>query len=96
MEFSITLRIGPNFGLTPCICCPPYLAAAGHPKEALCQIDGYRNALFDRHTGLFSHKWDDEKQALFDSFATTCHLTLPRLPKELLVLIVDGGNQGLT
>jgi hypothetical protein len=29
---------------------PPYLAAAGHPKEALRQIYGYRTALFDRQT----------------------------------------------
>jgi rhamnogalacturonyl hydrolase YesR len=42
---------------------PPYLAAAGHSEEALRQIDGYRNALFDSQAGLFSHKWDDEKQA---------------------------------
>jgi len=41
---------------------PPYLAAAGHPKEALRQIYGYRTALFDPQTGLFSHKWDDDKQ----------------------------------
>ena len=42
---------------------PPYLAAAGHPEEALRQIDGYRTALFDQQRGLFSHRWDDEKQA---------------------------------
>ncbi|HYZ73242.1 MAG TPA: glycoside hydrolase family 88 protein [Chthoniobacterales bacterium] len=42
---------------------PPYLAAAGYPEEALHQIYGYRAALFDPQAGLFSHKWDDEKQA---------------------------------
>jgi unsaturated rhamnogalacturonyl hydrolase len=41
---------------------PPYLAAAGHPEEALRQIYGYRAALFDSPAGLFSHKWNDEKQ----------------------------------
>jgi unsaturated rhamnogalacturonyl hydrolase len=54
----------PEFWIDSMYMLPPYLAAAGHPEEALRQIDGYRNALFDQQKGLFSHKWDDEKQAL--------------------------------
>ena len=52
----------PEFWIDSMYMLPPYLAAAGYPEEALRQIDGYRAALFDRPTGLFSHKWDDEKQ----------------------------------
>jgi unsaturated rhamnogalacturonyl hydrolase len=53
----------PEFWVDSMYMLPPYLAAAGHPEEALQQIDGYRTALYDRQSGLFSHKWDDEKQA---------------------------------
>ena len=53
----------PEFWVDSIYMLPPYLAAAGHPEEALHQIDGYRTALFDPQAGLFSHKWDDEKQA---------------------------------
>src|SRR5258708_23464588 len=53
----------PEFWIDSMYMLPPYLAAAGHPSEALRQIHGYRIALFYRQTGLFSHKWVDEKQA---------------------------------
>jgi unsaturated rhamnogalacturonyl hydrolase len=53
----------PEFWIDSMYMLPPYLAAAGHPEEALHQIYGYRAALFDPQAGLFSHKWDDEKQA---------------------------------
>jgi unsaturated rhamnogalacturonyl hydrolase len=53
----------PEFWIDSMYMLPPYLAAAGHPAEALRQIYGYRAALFDPQAGLFSHKWDDEKQA---------------------------------
>ena len=52
----------PEFWIDSMYMLPPYLAAAGNPEEALRQIDGYRTALFDQQTGLFGHKWDDEKQ----------------------------------
>jgi unsaturated rhamnogalacturonyl hydrolase len=52
----------PEFWIDSIYMLPPYLAAAGHPEEALRQIDGYRAALFDRQAGLFSHRWDDAKQ----------------------------------
>src|SRR6516164_2165313 len=63
MELSITFGIVRNFGLTPCICCRRISQRRAIQKKALRQIYGYRTALFDRQTGLFSHKWDDEKQA---------------------------------
>lgn len=42
---------------------PPYLAAAGHPGEALKQIEGLRDALWHPDAGLYSHIWDDDRQA---------------------------------
>jgi len=52
----------PEFWIDSMYMLPPYLAAAGHPEDGLRQIYGYRTALSDRQTGLFSHKWDDEKK----------------------------------
>lgn len=48
-----------SFGWIPSICCRPWLARAGHYDEALRQIDGYWEALFDRDKQLLSHIWDD-------------------------------------
>jgi len=42
---------------------PPYLAAAGHPGEAVRQIEGLRDALWHPDAGLYSHIWDDDKGA---------------------------------
>ncbi len=42
---------------------PPFLAAAGAYNEAIKQIDGIRAALWDPSNKLFSHIWDDDKQA---------------------------------
>ena len=44
---------------------PPFLAAAGHPEEAVKQIDGFRKLLWDPEKKLFSHIWDDEKGDFF-------------------------------
>jgi unsaturated rhamnogalacturonyl hydrolase len=52
----------PEFWIDSMYMLPPYLAAAGHPEEALRQIYGYRTALFDQQKGLFSPIWEDEKQ----------------------------------
>ncbi len=41
---------------------PPYLAAAGYYEEALKQINGYWDALFDAQESLMSHMWDDRKK----------------------------------
>ncbi len=41
---------------------PPFLAAAGHPHEALKQIAGYRLALWNPEKKLYYHMWDEDKQ----------------------------------
>lgn len=41
---------------------PPFLAAAGHYDEALTNVYGYWNALYDEEAQLMSHMWDDEKK----------------------------------
>ena len=39
--------------------CPPFLAVAGEPAEAMRQVEGLRRRLWNRDKGLFSHIWDD-------------------------------------
>jgi len=41
---------------------PPFLAVAGYYKEAMKQIEGYREFLWNEDDKLFSHIWDDEKK----------------------------------
>jgi rhamnogalacturonyl hydrolase YesR len=41
---------------------PPFLAAAGYYDEALVNLYGYWDALYDGEAGLMSHIWDDEKK----------------------------------
>jgi unsaturated rhamnogalacturonyl hydrolase len=41
---------------------PPFLAIAGHPQEAVKQIIGYREILFDPTARLYSHIWDEDRQ----------------------------------
>lgn len=41
---------------------PPYLAAAGYYEEALINIKGYFNALYDEKTHTMHHMWDDHKK----------------------------------
>ncbi|MBW8002231.1 MAG: glycosyl hydrolase [Planctomycetes bacterium] len=40
---------------------PPFLAVAGHPKEAVKQIEGFRKLLWDPQKKLYSHIWDVTK-----------------------------------
>ncbi len=42
---------------------PPFLAVAGHPEEAVRQLVGYRDRLFDGEAGLYNHIWDEDLQA---------------------------------
>lgn len=42
---------------------PPFLAVAGHPHEAVCQIDGMRRLLWLPGKQLYAHQWDDGAQA---------------------------------
>jgi len=41
---------------------PPFMAVAGYPEEAVTQIEGYREYLWNNEDKLFSHIWDDEKK----------------------------------
>jgi unsaturated rhamnogalacturonyl hydrolase len=42
--------------------CPPFLAAAGHFAEAVKQINGIRDFLWNSENQLFSHRWTDDKK----------------------------------
>lgn len=39
---------------------PPFLAVAGHPDEAVRQIEGFRELLWLPEKRMFAHMWDDE------------------------------------
>lgn len=41
---------------------PPFLACAGYYNEAMRQLHGYWNALYNTENGFLSHMWDDGKQ----------------------------------
>jgi rhamnogalacturonyl hydrolase YesR len=41
---------------------PPFLAAAGHPAEAVRQVEGMRKILWDGKDRLFHHMWDDRER----------------------------------
>lgn len=41
---------------------PPFLAVYGDYDEAVGQVDGYREYLWDKEKRLFSHIWDDQKK----------------------------------
>lgn len=42
---------------------PPFLAAAGYFDEAIKQIEGFRKVLWNPEKRLYSHIWDDDKNA---------------------------------
>ena len=41
---------------------PPFLAVAGYAEEAVQQIEGYREFLWNAKDKLYSHRWDDENK----------------------------------
>ncbi len=41
---------------------PPFLAVAGYPEEAVRQIEGYREILFNAKDRLYKHIWDEDLQ----------------------------------
>ncbi len=47
-------------------CAPPFLAAMGFHDEALAQIEGYRQRLWNPEKKLLAHIWDDGKQRFKD------------------------------
>ncbi len=52
----------PQFWVDSMYMLPPYLAAAGYYEEAVKQINGYWNILFNKEYSLMSHMWDDEEK----------------------------------
>jgi rhamnogalacturonyl hydrolase YesR len=42
---------------------PPFLAVAGHPEEAVKQIEGFRSLLWLADKQMYAHMWDDETRA---------------------------------
>ena len=47
-------------------CAPPFLAAMGFVDEALAQIEGYRQRLWNPEKKLLAHIWDDGKRQFRD------------------------------
>jgi rhamnogalacturonyl hydrolase YesR len=47
-------------------CAPPFLAAMGYFDEALRQIEGYRERLWNPEKQLLAHIWDDGKRQFTD------------------------------
>ncbi len=45
---------------------PPFLAAAGQYQEAVNQINGLRNVLWNAENKLFSHRWDASRNVFVD------------------------------
>lgn len=41
---------------------PPFLSIAGHPEEAVKQINGYRKILLNPEKNLYYHIWDQDRQ----------------------------------
>jgi unsaturated rhamnogalacturonyl hydrolase len=41
---------------------PPFLAVAGHPQEAIQQVEGMRALLWNPAASLYSHKWDEAQK----------------------------------
>jgi unsaturated rhamnogalacturonyl hydrolase len=42
---------------------PPFLAVAGHPEEAMRQLVGYRDRLYNAEAHLYYHIWDEDLRA---------------------------------
>ena len=40
---------------------PPFLLAAGHPDEAIYQVEGYRQILLNPQKKMYYHIWDEDK-----------------------------------
>lgn len=46
---------------------PPFLAALGYYDEALKQIEGFKNRLWNAEKGLLAHVWDEGRHQLKDA-----------------------------
>ena len=54
---------GPEIWSDATYMAPPFLAVAGYPAEAVKQVNGFRSRLWDSQKKLFSHRWDEARQA---------------------------------
>ena len=53
---------GPEFWIDSMYMAPPYLCAVGEHKEAIKQVEGLRDALWNKEKQLFSHRYHVEKK----------------------------------
>lgn len=53
---------GPEIWIDSMYMAPPFLSVAGYPDEAVKQINGFRDALWNPRKRLFSHIWHAEKK----------------------------------
>jgi rhamnogalacturonyl hydrolase YesR len=53
---------GPEIWIDSMYMAPPFLSVAGHPAEAVKQINGFRDALWNPQKKLFSHMWHTERK----------------------------------
>jgi rhamnogalacturonyl hydrolase YesR len=56
------VRNAPEIWVDSFYMAPPFLSIMGEHQEALRQIMGFRNVLWNNKYALFSHRWDDEKK----------------------------------
>ena len=62
----------PQFWVDSIYMCPPFLAAAGYYEEAVKQINGYWDALYDPELKMLNWIWDDEEK----KFVRTHHRSI--------------------
>jgi unsaturated rhamnogalacturonyl hydrolase len=46
-----------------CYMAPPFLALAGHPEEAVAQLEKFREVLLHSEKGMYAHIWDEDNGA---------------------------------
>jgi rhamnogalacturonyl hydrolase YesR len=57
------LNTRPELWIDSLYMAPPFLAVAGRADEALRQVEGLRRRLWNADSKLFSHMWDERRQA---------------------------------
>lgn len=64
----------PQFWLDSMYMLPPFLAIAGEYEEAIRQVNGYWNALYDPEAQLMHWMWDDAKKRVeWPNFRSICN-----------------------
>jgi unsaturated rhamnogalacturonyl hydrolase len=57
------LKTAPELWIDSMYMAPPFLAVAGHPEEAVKQVEGLRKRLWNEERRLFSHMWSEATMA---------------------------------